>query len=89
MLCQLHTYRNRPPCLETTSLSPAAFLEHLQTTGLYENQIVHVERLALRAAHFGTLEHALCPQVCLPHPLPCTPLATRSTPLSARNVLLC
>ena len=89
MLCQLHTYRNRPPCLETTPLSPVAFLEHLQTTGLYEDQIVHVERLATRAASFGTLEHALCPQVRLAHSVPCTSLATCPAPLSTRKPLLC
>ena len=64
MLCQLHTYRTKPPCLSTERLAPADFLEHLQGVGLYAGQIVHVERIPARAAQHGQLQHELHPQAC-------------------------
>ena len=64
MLCQLHTYRTKPPCLSTERLAPADFLEHLQGVGLYAGQIVHVERIPARAARHGQLQHELHPQAC-------------------------
>lgn len=62
-LCHIHTQRNKPPCLDTTPLSAAEFLDHLRDGGNYESQLVHVERLPARAARCGALPFELHPPV--------------------------
>jgi DEAD/DEAH box helicase domain-containing protein len=42
--------KRHPPCLDTSTMSPEAFLEHLKALPWYRNQITHVEPLPARPA---------------------------------------
>jgi ATP-dependent helicase YprA (DUF1998 family) len=58
-VCNLHPHRDRPPCLDSTPLTPPELLEHLKQGSTYEGQMVHVERMAPRVAEYQELRHSL------------------------------
>ena len=59
----LHVFRTRAPCLDTTPLTPEPFLAHLKSVPFYDGQAIHEEHFAPRAARCGTLKATLAPPV--------------------------
>lgn len=59
----MYLHRDRPPCLDTTPLTPPQLLEHLQQGASYDGQVVHVERMPARPAKYSSLPQPLHPRV--------------------------